>query len=91
MQNREANWEEKRCGIGRCNYAILSGELGGATNGAGMGGELGGATMQIGRSNGAELEDATVQNWEEQGWNIGRRIERWNGTNWEGEWSRLWM
>jgi hypothetical protein len=63
MQNWQANWEVERCRIGRrigrCNDAILSGELRCAIG------------KRIGRFNNAELGGARIQsveaNWEVRG------------------------
>jgi hypothetical protein len=69
IQNWQVNWEVQRCNIVR---QLPRGK------GSELGGELGGARVQIGRFNGPELTDATVQNREGQGCNIGRRIGRSN-------------
>jgi hypothetical protein len=55
-------------------------EMNGRLNDAEWGGELTGARVQIGRFKEAELADATVENWEGPGCNIGRRIGRSNNA-----------
>ena len=75
--------------FGRCNDAILSGELGGSTIRNRevqlpailrfrFGRRIGKCNSANWEINGSELADATVRNWEEQGCNIGRRIGRPN-------------